>query len=395
MRQKYKIGIIDAEYGGVESRGYKLLTAQLASNAPENFQFVVYQDNISGKNERLQNQPNAKTIVLPLKNKGIIGRLFFNFLAIGHAMFASNAVIILGVGCGIFLPFVRFFSRLKIIVNIDSLQWNDQVKGEPSQIIWKAAERLAVKSSHKVICGTNQLHDYLKSEYKAEGEVISYGSDYATSEVATPEHSAIVSKILSSGQKFVLCRTRITPFSRVEGILNTFSRYPRYALVIVGNWLETPYSRGLYEQYHRYGNIHLLDYSPSEYTTLIARASIFLYNFSFGGTYISLLEAMHSRVPVIAFESPENREITSNKAFYFSHSADLIYILHSTRPSMLQITADNMALIARQNHRWSTITEKYFNLITELASRRTTPVKVANTMVAREQSIYANKSNGQ
>lgn len=395
MRSPVKISIIDAEYGGVESRGYRLLTTSLILGAGENFHFLVLQDRISGRAKKAYaNHPNVKTIIFPVKNKGIAGRLLFSFLTIFYTVLFSDVVLLLGVNSGIFLPFARIFSRLKIVVNIDSLRWNRQEQGTLRQMIWKTVERLAVKFSHIIICSNQQLKNYAREEYKVESIVINYGGDFVELKNEQVRNELPPPILFPDGKKFILCRTYFSPSSRVEVILETFARYPRYGIVMMGNWAETTYGKNLYAQYRQYENVRFMEYEHEVYTTLLSRSEVFLFNFDAGGTHISLLEAMYQTVPVIALDSAINREITQNKAFYFSHSTDLGYILHSTNASMFRNTAANLAKIASEQYLWSKTVIQYFHLIEHLVSQKKA-VPVTQNVRSGVQRQYADDPKGQ
>ncbi|MEZ4771851.1 MAG: DUF1972 domain-containing protein [Bacteroidia bacterium] len=395
MQPFVKISIIDAEYGGVESNGYRLLVTSLISKEKENCQFVVIKDRVSGKRKKsFSSYPNAKTVAFPVTNKGLAGRLAFSFLAICYSIISADVVILLGVSCGIFLPFARLFSRLKIIVNIDNTRWNQQEKGTPKQTMWKTVERLAVKFSHRIVCSNQQLRNYVKDEYNAESSVIGYGGDATVQDDGSIINNAPKIPDFPLGKKFVLCRTYISPFSGVESILETFARYPRYGIVMMGNWADSVYGLNIYKQYHRYENIRFVEYSPETFTMFLSQAEIFLYNFDGGGTHISLLQAMYQAVPVIALESPINRDITQNKAFYFSHSADLIYILHSANASMLKSSATFLAKIAHETHLWSNTVAQYFTLVESLLSPDAA-IKAPKKVISGVQTLSADETKGQ
>ncbi|MEZ4826185.1 MAG: glycosyltransferase [Bacteroidia bacterium] len=396
MHPSRKISIIDAEYGGVESRGYSLLSRSLANAGENAYKFTVIQDKTSGKwRKNYDHFPHVKVLVLPVKNKGILGRLLFGFLAVSYAMFFSRVIIMLGVNASIFLPMVRIIPGTKVIVNIDSMRWNQAYRGKLRQIIWKTIERMAVSFSDKIVCSNLRLRDYVKTEYKADAVVIGYGGDYLGRDRKQWPIDSFPIPAFPTGEKWIFCRTLVSPSSGVASILETFARYPRFGVILMGNWKDSEYGQTLYKHYFHYRNILFQEYSDDAFVFGLKNADIFLYNFDAGGTHISLREAMYHKIPVIAADSPINREITNNKAFYFSHAADLTYILHNLRPSVLEANAEQLAKIAGESGLWSIVTDRYFQLIESLFRKKAAVANPVANPVSQIDSGFVKKTNGQ
>lgn len=188
----------------------------------------------------------------------------------------------------------------------------------------------------------------MKHTYGVDSHMIAYGGDHAVAvDTATVSEYA-----LPESYAFSVCR--IEPENNVYLVLEAFSRLSSHALVMVGNWNNSDYGRGICERYAACKNLYLLDpiYDLGRLKTLRSRASFYVHGHSAGGTNPSLVEAMHFGKTVLAFDCDYNRSTTEDKALFFSDSEELRQIIVSLDKAVAVKTGRDMLEIANWRYTW-------------------------------------------
>ena len=112
---------VPARYGGFET-----LVHQLVGQLNKEFKLYVYCSNTYyKKEERIKHWNGARLFYLPFNSNGAQS-IVYDIISILHALFYADTLIVLGVSGGILIPLVKIFTRKKIIINIDGLEWRRQ-----------------------------------------------------------------------------------------------------------------------------------------------------------------------------------------------------------------------------------------------------------------------------
>ncbi|MFM6306803.1 MAG: DUF1972 domain-containing protein, partial [Dolichospermum sp.] len=107
---------------------------------------------------------NAQLKYIPLDANGAQS-ILYDSISIAHALFYADVLLILGVAGAWLLPFVRFFTKKKIIISIDGIEWKrNKWKGLAKCYLWWV-EKLAVKYSHIDISDNESIQDYTALRY--------------------------------------------------------------------------------------------------------------------------------------------------------------------------------------------------------------------------------------
>lgn len=362
---KTKVAIIGtvglpAKYGGFET-----LTAHLVEELSGQYDFTVYCSSKKySEEERLDSWSGAKLKYLPLDANGIQS-IPYDTWSVFHALFRSDVLLILGVAGAWLLPFVKLFTRKKIIISIDGIEWKRDKWSLPAKLYLWWAEKLAVKFSHIDISDNESIQDYTSLRYKTISRVIEYGADHT--KVNLDPTSENIEKYPFLSQEYAVKVCRIEPENHVHTILKVFSELPDRQLVLVGNWKNSQFGMDMKQQYSNFENIHLLDpiYDQEMIDLIRGNASLYIHGHSAGGTNPSLVEAMFLGLPIISNGVSYNRTTTEHKAFYFSNEGDLKNILTEIKKEDLQNCAIQMKKIAERRYTWKKIAKKYSQLIEE------------------------------
>ncbi len=275
------------------------------------------------------------------------------FRAARHA----QAILLLGVSGAIVLPLLRLLHpSVRIVTNIDGLEWRRAKWGWFSRRFLKFSERIAVRASHMVVADNRAIADHIAAAYGASSACIPYGGDF------DPEDTSRA--VAPSPYFLMLCR--IEPENNVEAILTAFAASPRMRLVAVGNWQHSPYARQLRERFGTVPNCEMRD--PVYDRTVVARlrreATAYVHGHSAGGTNPALVEAMALGCAVLAYDVSYNRHTTDNQASYWRDDADLRSLLATQDAGALAANGNRMAYIARERYRWPDIALAYESLLT-------------------------------
>jgi glycosyltransferase involved in cell wall biosynthesis len=271
----------------------------------------------------------------------------------------SNVILLLGVSGAIALPLVRLFSSVRIITNIDGIEWRrEKWKGLAKHYL-RFSEKLAVLFSHEVIVDNPAIKIYVKQAYKVDTHLIAYGGNHSIE----GDSSSIDKLNLPNAYAFSVCR--IEPENNLHLILDAYTNEIKKPLVIVGNWNSSNYGRELRRLYEACENFYLLDpiYDSGKLKALRSRASVYLHGHSAGGTNPSLVEAMFSGLPIIAFDCIFNKYTTENKALFFKSSSELKKIIQLNDKKLFINIGLKMLEIAKRKYCWTSVAKQYFKLI--------------------------------
>lgn len=170
-----KIAIIGTQGVPAQYGGFETLAENLVKNRMRDIEYTVFCSSILYK-EKKKNYLNAKLRYINLNSNGA-SSIFYDLVCMLLSL-RSDVMLILGVSGSIFLPFICFFYRGKIITNIDGIEWKRDKWNRIARYILHISEKLAVKFSD-VIIGDNQgIIDYVKETYKKEAVLIEYGADH-------------------------------------------------------------------------------------------------------------------------------------------------------------------------------------------------------------------------
>jgi glycosyltransferase involved in cell wall biosynthesis len=353
---------IPARYGGFET-----LAAQLADHLGKAHYITVYcSSKAYKKEERKSHEGQAKLVYLPFQANGIQS-IIYDCVSILHALFRNDVLLVLGVSGGIILPFVRWFTRKKIIVSVDGIEWKRAKWGKLAAWYLWFAEMLCVKYAHANIADNESIQDYTAQRYERLSTIIEYGGDHAKSETFT-EGDLEQYPFISKPYAFSVCR--IEPENNIHLILEAFEDLPAHQLILVGNWKKSEYGLSLLSKYSGKQNMHLLDpiYDQRLIDAFRTNCMIYLHGHSAGGTNPSLVEAMSLSCCVFCYDVSYNRTTTQHKALYFRTAAELRMLIRRTPYLQILSLRHAMKSIASVRYTWSAVTARYgdvIHLITE------------------------------
>lgn len=340
---------VPASYGGFETLVENLIDDDTA-------RYKVYCSG-SHYSERPKEYKNADLVYLPLSANGVQS-ILYDVWSVLHAVFSGHKhLLILGTSGAIVLPMLRLLCpKIKVVINIDGLEWKRQKWKGFAKLFLKFSERLAVNFASVVVADNRAIAEHVETYYNSACETIAYGGDHAfIDDMAMPTAETAIGKEVYA---FALCR--IEPENNVHVILDAFSN-AKMNLIFVGNWQASDYGRSLVELYSSNSNIDLLNPIYDLHTLALYRAhcNVYVHGHSAGGTNPSLVEMMHFDKPIVAFDCVYNRATMEDKGLYFSSASSLSLILDD---SNFGGNGSELGDIARRRYTWSVVREQYHKL---------------------------------
>ena len=339
---------IPASYGGFETLAERLVDTK-------EVKFTVY---CSRKHyqEHPKKYKTADLVYIPFDANGV-SSVIYDMFSMLHALISGHKnFLVLGVSGAIFLPILSRFPKVKIITNIDGIEWRREKWKGLAKTFLKFSEFLAVRFSSQVVSDNDSITNYISEEYQASCKTIAYGGDHAL----RSDNNVKLDVNFDTSAPFALSICRIEPENNVHLILEAFSE-AKLPIMFIGNWKKSSYGRALYNKYKDEINITLSKpiYCLDTLHAFRSECSVYIHGHSAGGTNPSLVEMMHFSKPIIAFDCSFNRATMEDKGNYFSSSKGLTKILGE---SNIIADGNDMAEIAKRRYTWKIIRKQYLEL---------------------------------
>jgi glycosyltransferase involved in cell wall biosynthesis len=343
---------VPAKYGGFET-----LAENILEDMVQHFEVTVFCEREAYQDRLITKYKGAHLTYLSLKANGTQS-ILYDIVSILKSFGKTDYLLVLGVSGTIIFPFIRRFTKAKIITNIDGLEWQRDKWDKKAKIFLKWSERMGVKYSDVVISDNQFIKEYVLAEYHKNSTLIPYGGDHVTKE----NRAQWISQYPFLIQDYAFSVCRIEPENNLDMIIQAYlSSNQVMSYTIVGNWQASAYGRGLYNKYCKEEKLLLLDpiYEQKELNVLRSNCSVYLHGHSAGGTNPSLVEAMYLGLPVIAYGVNYNRATTDHQALYFDSKGSLIKLLNSVREEDLKRSAQQLKRFAEENYLWKIISLQY------------------------------------
>ncbi len=354
----YIVGIVGVpgQYGGFETLVEYLLDAKGLKGE----KVCVFCEKAESA-KCLEVYKGAVLVYLPFKANG-----WQSILYDAYGMFVGGLkgshILVLGTSATIFLPLFRLmFPRVKFITNMAGLEWTRSKWGWLAKKILLLNEWAAAHFSHTLIADNEGLIDYVRRRYGVEGEYIAYGGDQYLK--LDPDIKVFEEwELPRAGYDFVIARAQSD--NNMEIILDAYAELG-VPLVYVSNWDSSEYGRSLRERYSSCPNLHLIGpiYSAEKVAALHRSAEVYVHGHSSGGTNPTLVEAMWSGLPILAFDVTFNRYTTEGAAQYFSSSDELVALRRSVSRELLRSNGVKHAEAARRRYSWASVCARYVEVI--------------------------------
>lgn len=360
-KSKLKIAILGSQGIPAEFGGFETFAEQLATRLVQrDFSVTVFCEG-GGKNSPASYQGiTLKYVKTPRITA--LRSIWFDTVCIIKCLRKYDIVYMLGysVAFAFILP-VIFGDRL--LVNMDGLEWKRAKWSDFAKKYLRVMEKLAFKCATIAVADAEGIAEHLRKTYGRPEKIvmIPYGADI----IDKPPDPALLEPYGLEEKGYYLVVCRLEPENHVLEIMEGFSSTAgKRKLVIVGDHQAgTSYTKMLTNRND--ARIIFLGtvFDQDRLTALRYYCYAYLHGHSVGGTNPSLLEAMACGNFVIAHDNVFNREVTGNRAWYFSDSEDvqqLIEKLETEGPPQDAIEA--FRNLMKNKYNWDVIAENYARL---------------------------------
>lgn len=297
-----------------------------------------------------------------------LSTLSYGFFSVVHACwYRPDVALVMNVANGFWIPLLKL-ARIPTVVNVDGIEWERAKWGRVAKSIFKVGAKLTAWLADELIVDSIEIGRRWLSRYSRSGEFIPYGGD-EPGDLPIPDG-------LKSGE-FVLYVARLVPENSVQEFLEAARALAAdWDIVIVGSSgyggeLEAAVSQ-LNDEYAR---VHWLGHVSDDQTlaSLWQHAGAYFHGHSVGGTNPALVQAMACGAPVVALDTPYNREVLEGSGILTSLSA--LEIESALRgvlvDRVLQVRLSGLALKrARSAYTWDLVSGRY-DAVLRLWSRNT------------------------
>lgn len=353
---KKTISIIGIVGVPANNGGFETLADNLVRHPSTDTQYTVY---CSSKRyeQKITEYNGAEIHYIPFDANGPQS-IIYDILSIIRAAFKGEGnLLILGVSGCIVLPIIKFIwgKKIKIITNIDGLEWKRDKWGRLAKKYLKFSERIAVNFSDEIVADNLGIAQHVNESYNKDAKVIAYGGDHTQNRDTEIDVTTII-KFNAGEYAFSLCR--IEPENNIHLIFKSFENLNEN-LVFVGNWNNSQYGKNLRDKYADFPHIQLLDpiYNENKLFALRHNCKIYLHGHSAGGTNPSLVEMMFVGKPMACFDCNYNRYTTNLLALYFSNSDELSSII--SQKKWENMNEKNLKDYAEKEYTWRKICAEY------------------------------------
>ena len=250
--------------------------------------------------------------------------------------------------------------RIKLITNMDGLEWKRSKYSKKVQNFLKYAESLAIKHSNVLIADSLGIKEYLKNKYSVDSEYIAYGV-----ETENEYNDSILNELNLTKYSYNMLIARIEPENNIEVILDGLIKSKNNQNFLVIGSVDNSFGKYLVEKFKKNKQIKFIGsiYNLPKLNSLRKNSNIYFHGHSVGGTNPSLLEAMASHALICAHDNIFNKSILGENAFYFLDEREISTILQIKNKNDYTFFLDQNYKRVIKDFNWKTINQKYEQLI--------------------------------
>ncbi|MEF3121228.1 DUF1972 domain-containing protein [Kocuria flava] len=358
----HKVGILGTRgypsyYGGFETAVRKLAPF-LADN---NWNVTVYGRHGSTK----QDDKGVDIRVNRVDTFGLeyksLSTLSYGFSSTLHAIFNRVEVaLVMNCANGFWLPLLKL-AGIPSVVNVDGMEWERAKWGNFAKRVFKIGARMTARYADYIIADSHEIARRWKMEFGRTSNFIPYGGE--------PE-SGISQDSLYPTQSYILVVARFVPENSIpeffEAVRHLDGRYP---VVIVGSsGYGGSLDKAAAELASTYENVswlgHLAD--DEQLAALWRNAGAYFHGHSVGGTNPALVQAMACGAPIVARDTPYNREVLASYAEFVGNTPDEIAAALSGKIQNVQkgnFVASAQLERVKEIYNWPSVCAKYEQLL--------------------------------
>ncbi len=362
---------IPAAYGGFETLAWELST-RLAERGHE----VTVYCRRGRTGETVAVPPGITRRFVPYLPGKYLETVTHTALSVFDSLFRGYDAMWLGNAANaVFAGFPRLRGT-RVVLNVDGIE-RQRKKWRLAGRIWYAVgERFALVCPNAIVSDADVIRAYYRERYGRDSAVIAYGAPLLEREPA-PDLAALGLDPDVKPGRYLLYVSRLEPENQADLVIRAYRDVPGDApLLIVG---DAPYAEafkaGLRELAAADPRVRLTGAIYGQgYRDLQRAAMAYIQATCVGGTHPALVEAMGAGNLVLAFATPENREVLAGAGLLFHDEASLAAHLRRVVGGADDAELDRHRSAARDRaaatYSWDAVTTAYERLWRALGADR-------------------------
>lgn len=306
--------------------------------------------------------PRVRSIVTHGIEKRSLSTLTFGLTAAIHAARAKpDVALVMNVANGYWLPILRQ-AGVPTVVNVDGIEWEREKWGRMARGTFRGGAKWTAKYGNELVCDSQVIQQRWVSEFGRQGEFIPYGGDEA------PPDMPLEPGLTHRG--YVLVVARFVPENTIAEFFAAATELAgHHDVVIVGS---AGYGGEFDEQAGRLAaendRVRWLGHVSDDQRLLglWQHAGVYFHGHSVGGTNPALVQAMACGAPIVARDTPYNREVLAECGSFTEPTpdtiADAIQELLGDRAKRDRLSTQAIQR-ARDRYSWDLICSQYASLL--------------------------------
>jgi glycosyltransferase involved in cell wall biosynthesis len=340
-------------YGGFETAVRKLAPYL----ADQGWKVSVYGRDGATKDDDSARDFRVRTILTRGVESKSISTLSYGLTAALHAMRVKpDVALVMNVANGYFLPLLKL-RGIRTVVNVDGIEWDRAKWGRLAKLVFKVGARFTARFGDVLIYDSHEIARRWKSDFKRDGVFIPYGGD-------VPQELPVEPGLTHRG--YVLVVARFVPENTIPEFVEAATGLAQHhKVVIVGS---SGYGGDLDEQVGALSdanaNITWLGHVSDDdrLHALWQHAGVYFHGHSVGGTNPTLVQAMATGAPIVARDTPYNREVLGSLGIFTQPIPSAIEsaidgLLRD--PVKQQELSENLFARSREYYTWEGVNARY------------------------------------
>ena len=348
---------IPANYGGFETFAEQLALRFVGDHVP----VTVYGRShfaTAGKEWR-----GIRLVTLPTIKSKYLDTVVHTVLSALHLVLSGGPrdVLLCNAANAPVVPFLRLCGR-RVVLNVDGLEWRRGKWGVLGRSWYRMGEWLSVRFASVLVTDAEEVRTYYRVRHDTDSVMVPYGAEQLErGAVPMPAEAPI------APDSFVLYVSR---WERENNPLLVARAHAATAsglgLVLLGSAVYDPeLEREVHEAARADAIVPGAVYGNG-YRGLLANARCYVHATEVGGTHPALVEAMGAGNLCLVLDTPENREVAGDVAWYWSDEHDLVLLLERAAglgaPALEHARSATRAWAASR-YSWSAVAAQYDTLI--------------------------------
>jgi glycosyltransferase involved in cell wall biosynthesis len=303
-------------------------------------------------------------VILPTIGTKYFDTVFHTFLSVFHAIPRDyDAILICNAANAIFAAVPRACFT-PVALNVDGLERKRKKWGFVGRTYYRISEYLSTVIPHVIVTDAAVIQEYYLKLYQAPSVMITYGTP--CERLLT---TAVLDKLGIKPRGYVLYVSRLEPENNAHVVIEAFASVrTQMPLLIVG---DAPYARDYIARLKTTKDARVRftgGIYGTGYRELQSHAAIYIHATEVGGTHPALIEAMGAGNCVLAYDTPENREVLGDCGLVYKDAADLSRLMQMVmeEPDLVMKLRERAQARARAQYSWDAVTTLYEKLFEEM-----------------------------